>query len=312
MVTGAAGYIGGQTMLTLKDRGYSVIGVDTRTLPPHIKNIPDRFFQEDFSNDYVLHLLDQHRPQAIIHCAGTSLVGPSIQNPELYFRNNFVKTKRLVDSMIKNRLATRFIFSSSAAVYGEPTVAPCCEDSPVMPVSAYGQSKLMTEMMLDAYRRAYNLDVISFRYFNACGADAHIRHGQESGASHILARVLESMRDGRSFTLYGDQYATPDGTCVRDYVHVSDIADAHILAIDATVPSGTYNLGTNQSHSNREIIELARKITNCGLEVVIGTSRSGDPAKLTASADLFRGVSAWVPRYQIEDMLQHAWSWYTK
>ena len=310
IVTGAAGYIGGQTMLTLRDQGMRVIGIDLRTLPRHLQSVPDRFYQEDFASKHGLGRILEHRPDAIIHCAGTSLVGPSMSDPESYYRNNFVKTKSLADYVIKYASGTRIVFSSSAAVYGEPVITPCQESDPPLPVSPYGESKLMTEMMLAAYHRAYGLDYVAFRYFNACGADSQGRHGQEPGATHIIARVLESLRDNREFTLNGSDYATPDGTCVRDYVHVEDIALAHMMATYDAVPGGVYNLGTAVGASNREIMTAAENITDCDLRYVMGARRAGDPAVLTASSQRFNLVTGWVPRYNLHEIIQHAWAWY--
>ena len=312
LVTGAAGYIGGQTMLALREVGIKIIGVDIRLLPSHLKGVADLCVQEDFASAHALDLVQQHRPQAIIHCAGTSLVGPSVTNPELYFRNNFVKTKTMLDYMVKNRVQTRVIFSSSAAVYGEPRTTPCREQDPALPVSPYGESKLMIEMMLRSYQQAYGIDYVTFRYFNACGADARARHGQEPDATHIIARVLESIRDNREFTLNGTDYATADGTCVRDYVHVEDIAQAHVMAVNRTIPASIYNLGTSHGASNREIIAQAEVVTGRAAKVKVGAVRPGDPAVLTASAALFSNTSGWVPRYNLEEMIYHAWRWYTR
>ena len=312
LVTGAAGYIGGQTMLALRDQGFQIIAVDTRPLPQHLRSVADRFLQEDFANAYALDQIRDQNPQAIVHCAGTSLVGPSIANPELYFRNNFVKTKILLDYLVKNRIRTRVIFSSSAATYGNPVRTPCSEQDPTMPVSPYGESKLMIEMMLRSYQQAYGMDYVAFRYFNACGADPQARHGQEPNATHIIARVLESIRDNKPFTLYGDTYPTPDGTCVRDYVHVADIARAHVMAVDRTVPSSVYNLGTSHGASNREIIALAQRVTGKSVDIKTGPIRAGDPDVLTASAALFNNTTTWVPQYDLEQMLQHAWAWYVR
>jgi UDP-glucose-4-epimerase GalE len=312
LVTGAAGYIGGQTMLALRDQGFKVIAVDTRPLPQHLRSVADRFLQEDFANTYALDQIRDQNPQAIVHCAGTSLVGPSVTNPELYFRNNFVKTKTLLDYLVKNRIRSRVIFSSSAATYGNPVMTPCSEQDPTMPVSPYGESKLMIEMMLRSYQQAYGIDYVAFRYFNACGADPQVRHGQEPNATHIIARVLESIRDNKPFTLYGDTYATPDGTCVRDYVHVADIARAHVMAVDRTVPSSVYNLGTSNGASNREIIAMAERVTGKAVDIRVGAIRAGDPAVLTASASLFNNTTTWVPQYDLEEMVQHAWAWYVR
>lgn len=312
LVTGAAGYIGGQTMLALRDQGHSVIGLDLRALPRHLQSVPDRFYQEDFAKTSGLTLLHEHRPAAIIHCAGTSLVAPSVTDPEAYYRNNFVKTKQLVDYVIKNAPKTRIIFSSSAAVYGDPVITPCQESDPPLPVSPYGESKLMIEMMLAAYQKAYGLDYVAFRYFNACGADSQARHGQDPGASHIIARVLESLRDDREFVLHGTDYATADGTCVRDYVHVEDIALAHLMAVFDVVPAGVYNLGTSIGASNREIVTAAETVTGRKVKTVAGARRAGDPAVLTASSDRFNLVTGWVPRHNIHEIIQHAWAWYAR
>lgn len=312
IVTGASGYIGGQTVLKLKEQDITVVGIDVRPTPDHLKNICDRFYQEDFANDFALGLLDTFEPQAIIHCAGTSLVGPSITNPEHYYNNNFVKTKKMLDRLIKHDIKSRVIFSSSAAVYGEPVMTPCSESDPPLPVSPYGESKLMIEMALKSYSRAYGLDYVSFRYFNACGADPRRRHGQADGATHIIARVLESLRDNKQFTLNGDSYATDDGTCVRDYIHVDDLARAHVMSISQEVSRGVYNLGTSTGHSNREIIALAEKVTGKKLNYQVGPQRDGDPAVLTAASDRFNSVTAWVPRYNIEEIMRHAWAWYVR
>jgi UDP-glucose 4-epimerase len=312
IVTGASGYIGGQTILRLGDAGHNVIGIDIRPAPDHLKSACNRFYQEDFANEFALSLLDQFEPRAIIHCAGTSLVGPSVTNPERYYDNNFVKTKRMLDRLIKHEIKSRVIFSSSAAVYGEPVMTPCSELDPPLPVSPYGESKLMIEMALNSYSRAYGLDYVSFRYFNACGADPRARHGQANAATHIIARVLESMRDGKEFVLNGENYPTQDGTCVRDYIHVDDLARAHEMAIEPEIPAGVYNLGSSSGYSNREIMDLAQKVADKSLKFSAGPQREGDPAVLTAASDKFNLVSAWVPRYNIEEIIQHAWAWYTR
>ena len=311
VVTGVAGYIGGQVALQLKDAGHAVIGIDRRPLQKHQKGLLDSFVLADFDSDTAFKKLLNVRPDAIVHCAGTSLVGPSIKNPSEYYFNNVAKTLELITFITRAMPKTRIIFSSSAATYGEPVMVPCDEVDPTEPVSPYGESKLMIDMMLESYHRAYELDYISFRYFNACGADPRERHGQEPGATHIIARVLESIRDNQEFTLYGDNYPTPDGTCIRDYVHVNDIARAHVLALDQTIPVGIYNLGSNTGTSNREIIAAAERITNKTLTVTVGEQRVGDPPMLTASADKFNAVAGTWQSHSLDDMIQHAWKWYT-
>jgi UDP-glucose 4-epimerase len=230
IVTGVAGYIGGQVALQLQDAGHSVTGIDRRPLPQQQKGAM-KFVQADFdSNESYKKLLDV-QPNAIVHCAGTSLVGPSIKKPSEYYNNNVAKTMNLLNFITQALPRTRFIFSSSAAVYGEPIMPPCHEVDPKEPISPYGQSKLMVEMMLEAYHRAYGLNYVAFRYFNACGADMQARHGQEPGATHIIARVLESFETSKEFTFNGITIHTEDGTCVRDYVHVQDIARCTCMCV---------------------------------------------------------------------------------
>ena len=312
IVTGSAGYIGGQIMLQLKDAGHTVYGIDRQQPPRHLLGVCDRFLLQDFASDVALSWIISKQPDAIIHCAGTSLVGPSIQNPSEYYNNNVVKTLKLLD-IVKNSLPrTRFIFSSSAATYGEPIMTPCHEVDPCEPVSPYGQSKLMVEQILSSYNRAYGLDYVAFRYFNACGADRQGRHGQAPGATHIIARVLESIRDQKDFVLNGNDFPTVDGTCVRDYVHVEDIAGAHILALDRKIEPGVYNLGSNMGTSNHGIIECALDETQRPLNVVVGARREGDPAVLTASDEKFAAVVGQWRHYTLDDIIRHSWAWYNK
>jgi UDP-glucose 4-epimerase len=312
LVTGCSGYIGGQTAIKLKDLGHHVVGVDWQILPTHLRPFLDKFIHEDFGSQASLLDLMQLQPDAVIHCAGTSLVGPSATKPALYYDNNFVKTKRMLDTLVSNKFFPRIVFSSSAAVYGE-TLLPCKENDHLSPISPYGESKLMVEQMLRSYRSAYGVDSVSFRYFNACGADPKGRHGQAANATHIIARVLESVRDNQQFTLFGTDYDTEDGTCVRDYVHVDDIVAAHVMAINnMEVPQGVYNLGTNQGVSNLEIIKHAIKITQMDLRIVNGQKRAGDPAILTANAERFTAITGWKPKYTVEETIEHAWRWYNR
>ena len=312
IVTGAAGYIGGQVALQLKDAGHTVVGIDRRPLQPHQTSLLDGFVLADFDSNTAFKKLLDMRPEAIVHCAGTSLVGPSIKNPSEYYVNNVAKTLQLINFVSQAMPRTRIIFSSSAATYGEPVMTPCQEVDPTEPVSPYGESKLMIDMMLQSYHRAYGLDYVSFRYFNACGADPQARHGQEPQATHIIARVLESIRDDQEFTLYGNNYPTPDGTCIRDYVHVNDIARAHVIALDQTIPAGIYNLGSNTGTSNREIVAAAERVTGKKLKVIMGPSRLGDPPVLTASAAKFAQVAQGWRQFELDHMIQHVWKWYTK
>ena len=313
IVTGAAGYIGGQTVLKLLDQGHSVFAIDRVWAPDHLEHSGAKWLIGDFAGEVALQAIETFQPDAIIHCAGTSLVGPSMTNPAEYYDNNFVRTKILCDWLVQQKIKTRLIFSSSAATYGNPIMTPVQEVDPTEPISPYGESKLMIEWLLKSYRRAYGLDFVSFRYFNACGADSQGRHGQAPGATHIIARVLEAIRDNTgTFVLNGTDFETEDGTCVRDYIHVEDLAEAHVLAMDASIPADVYNLGTNQGYSNLQIIHGAIKITHKDLEYSVGPRREGDPAMLTADAGKFMSVSGWKSHFGLEDMIGHAWAWYNQ
>ena len=310
-VTGAAGYIGGQVSLALKDAGHEVMGIDRRHCPRHLTEVFDQFVLADIDSDQAKTKLIQFLPTAIVHCAGTSLVGPSMKHPSDYYHNNVVKTIHLLDLVHNAMPKTRIIFSSSAAVYGEPIMTPCHEVDPCEPMSPYGESKRMVEQILESYHRAYGLDYVAFRYFNACGADPEGRHGQEPGATHLIARLLESTRDDGQFRVYGDDYPTEDGTCVRDYVHVADIARAHVMALSSTIPTGVYNLGSLTGSSVKQVMERARVITRGMPRIGVESRREGDPAVLTASSDKFDQHGEW-KQYSLDDMIQHAWKWYVR
>jgi UDP-glucose 4-epimerase len=312
IVTGSAGYIGGQTALLLKDAGHEVYGIDRREPPKHLRGVCDKFLYQDFASDVALSYIINKQPDAIIHCAGTSLVGPSMQDPSEYYNNNVAKTLRLLDIVRKSLPRCRVIFSSSAATYGEPLLGECHEVDPCEPVSPYGQSKLMIDMILESYRVAYNLDYVSFRYFNACGADPKGRHGQEPGATHLIAKLLEATRDDGQFRIYGDDYPTADGTCIRDYVHVEDIARAHALALDLKIPAGIYNLGSNSGTSVKQVVDRARKIIGKMPYIVVEARRAGDPPELTATSKKFDLVAGAWRHHNLDAMIQHAWAWYNK
>ena len=219
----------------------------------------------------------------------------------------------MLDYIVKNNLTNiRIIFSSSAATYGNPIMTPVQEIDPTEPISPYGQSKLMIDWMLKSYQRAYGIDFVSFRYFNACGADSQGRHGQEPGATHVIAKLLEATKDDGIFKIYGVDYPTADGTCIRDYVHVDDIARAHALAIYHKIPAGIYNLGSNQGTTVKQIIERVMAVTGKLPAIQFGAARAGDPAHLTANPGKFDVLAGAWRHYTLDDMIQHAWTWYNK
>lgn len=310
VVTGASGYIGGQTAIALYEAGHKVFGIDLKSLPKHLEPYISQFYQTDFCSGRGLDVMSNTGIDAIVHCAGTSLVGPSKTNPQEYFHNNVGKTLAMLDSIIELEKRPRVIFSSSASVYGDPVMTPCEEIDPVAPISPYGQSKLMIEWFLESYAVAYGLDFVAFRYFNAAGADAQGRHGQEPGATHIVARALESLINNTEFTCNGNEYDTKDGTCVRDYVHVCDIAGAHVIAVDTIIPPGIYNLGNSSGYSNLEVIKEVETVAGKIVNLKFGPVREGDPATLTANSNKFSNIAGWKSSYNLHDIVAHAWAWY--
>lgn len=311
MVTGAGGYIGGQVGLDLVDRGYRVIGIDRRKRP--VSQHWHKTIEAGFTSEDTLRCITRQQPAALVHCAGTSLVGPSVDNPGEYYRNNVARTVKLLEHVRQYSPRTHVIFASSAATYGNPPpeLIPLKEDAAGNPISPYGRSKLMVEHILEDYAQAYGIKSTAFRFFNVCGADWLARHGQEDGATHIIARVLESIRDDATFTCYGRDYDTPDGTCIRDYVHVSDIASAVRTAIETGI-TGAYNIGTNRGVSNLEIVETAQAVTGKKVKLEFGARREGDPNRLLADATRLMTDTNWQPQYCLEDMIAHAWKWYVR
>ena len=309
VVTGAAGYIGGITCIELKKQGYYVIGIDRR-YRDHLVEYYDDYYHGDFTDFESYKKIQQHYPAAIIHCAGTSLVGPSLMNPSEYFTNNVSKTNSLLSFLSAELPDTKFIFSSSAAVYGETSnLEYYKETSPTEPISPYGQSKLMVEQMLKWYKNAHGLNYVSFRYFNAAGADQDALHGQEPNATHLIAKIFDAGLNDKDFTLYGATYPTKDGTCIRDYIHVTDLANAHILAIDNRI-NGLYNLGSFTGYSNLEVLSEIEGTLNKKIVTIIESKRIGDPAKLIADSSNFRSSADWEPKYTLNNIINDCNTWY--
>jgi UDP-glucose 4-epimerase len=309
VVTGAAGYIGGITCIELKKQGYYVIGIDRR-YREHLVEYYDDFYHGDFTDFESFKKLKQHNPCAIIHCAGTSLVGPSLTNPAEYFTNNVTKTNTLLSFLSAELPNIKFIFSSSAAVYGEKAGVEFFKESfNTTPISPYGESKLMIEKMLGWYKQAHGLRYVAFRYFNAAGADASGAHGQEPNDTHIISKIFDAALNDKEFTLYGANYPTKDGTCIRDYVHVTDIALAHILAIDNRV-DGVYNLGSSSGYSNLEILQAVTDALSKKIVTIVEVNRQGDHARLIANSSNFTSSAEWIPQYDLNDIITDCITWY--
>jgi len=315
-ITGCNGYIGGQTALRFKDLGYKVLGVDRNNTAPWISERLDQVITGDINNAIFINSFIDKNPVALIHIAGTSLVGPSVTDPGPYYFNNVGNTAKMLGTLASRGWKKTVVFSSSAAVYGEPKTETLSEASPLLPISPYGQSKLMAEQVLRDCANSYGFRTIALRYFNACGADDQVRHGQLKAATHVIARIMETIVNKGVFTLNGTDYPTADGTCVRDYLHVSDIAEAHYLAtkFGEGSPKGTsleLNLGSGKGVSIKEIIASVERITGRTVLVHKGPVRPGDPATLVANAARARKTIGWKPEHSsIDNIVKTAWAWY--
>ena len=313
LVTGGAGYIGSVVAERLLGRGNTVVVLDS-LVRGHRMAVPNEaeFIRGDLRDrDWLIRTVADVRPDAVAHLAGEALVGESATDPAKFFDVNVHGGLNLLDAMV-NAEVNRLVFSSTAAVYGEPASVPITEDAPRVPVKAYGASKWSFEQMLPWYAAAYGLRHISFRYFNACGATVERGefHVPETHLIAILLEVALGLRD--EIQLFGADYETPDGTCIRDYIHVSDIADAHVLALSSIdeLDSGAFNLGTGTGFSNRDVIESVRRVTGHSIPVVPAPRRTGDPARLVASAARATDVFGWRPAYPtLDTMVETAWKW---
>ena len=319
IVTGGCGYIGSHVARAFKMNGDRVIIID-RVMRPHTLKGMDGFFIDDFASEESLATIIDLHPDVIVHCAGTSLVGPSMTNPAEYYDNNIIKTIALLNVVRGMDKKPLIMFSSSASVYGNPASVPVIEAALKDPISPYGNTKYMTELILRDYASAYCISSMCFRYFNAAGAEPrNFDLGQEPGATHIVARALEASLAGRAFTINGDDYATPDGTCIRDYVHVWDIAIAHVKGAEfissvtdgsSTAVALSFNLGTNTGVSNKQIVDYV--YGRYGLpHVNFGPRRAGDPDELVADAQSARDLLDWEPQFSdIETIIDSAYKWY--
>jgi UDP-glucose 4-epimerase len=313
IVTGGAGYIGATTVQSLLDSGHEVVVYDNLS-KGHADAVPDSvpLVQGDIADRQRLDsLFREHRPDAVVHFAALIEAGESMQVPEKYFRNNSASTLTLVESMLANGVG-KFIFSSTAALYGEPERIPIHEDDTLKPTNAYGESKLLVEQMLAWFHRIHGLRYSSLRYFNAAGSNG--RSGElHDPESHLIPIILQAAAGKRDHvSIFGTDYPTEDGTCIRDYIHVSDLADAHVLALEALDAREKliYNLGNGKGFSVRQVIDSARRVTGKAIQAVESPRRPGDPAVLVASSDKIKKELRWSPRYpELDDIVASAWEW---
>ena len=313
LVTGAAGYIGGVVAERLLEHGHRVAAFDDLS-QGHRAAVPAGagFFEGDLRDrSRLAEVISSVRPDAVVHLAAEALVGESVTDPAKFFEVNVTGGLNLLDAM-RGAAVRRLVFSSTAAVYGEPEAIPIREDAPLRPVNAYGASKLAFERALPWYASAYGLRHVSLRYFNACGATAE-RGEHHVPETHLIAILLEVALGLRSeIRIFGSDYDTPDGTCIRDYVHVGDIAEAHLLALDRVdrIESGAFNLGNGTGFSNQEVVEAARRVTGHPIPALAADRRAGDPARLVASAERASEVLGWSPRHRtLDEMIATAWAW---
>lgn len=313
LVTGGAGYIGSVVVERALDRGHEVVVIDNLQ-EGHRAALKGecRLVVGDYGNAGLLDSLLSAEPfDAVVHLAAETTVALSVADPAIYFRNNTVNGLTLLDAMRRHGVM-RMVFSSTAATYGEPVATPITEDHPQRPINAYGESKLMFERCLGWYHRAYGLRAASFRYFNAAGATA-ARGEAHRHETHLIPLVLEAATGARAaIDVYGDDYPTRDGTCVRDFVHVADIADAHLLALDQLDSLGLewFNIGTGTGHTVAEVVHAVQEVTGRRVEQRRLDRRPGDPATLVACANRIRSKLDWTPQYPtLESIIETAWAW---
>lgn len=317
LVIGGAGYIGSHTVRALLEQGYHVTVLDNLSRG-HRAAVPQQvqLIVEDIHHiDAVRQILQEYHIDAVMHFAAHSQVGESMENPTIYYDNNVVGSYSLLEA-VRQAGVKYFVFSSTAAVYGEPEKTPITEDMPYCPTNVYGQTKLMIETMLAQFSRAYGLRYVALRYFNAAGASPDGIIGEDhTPETHLIPLILQTaLGQRKSIKIFGTDYPTPDGTCIRDYIHVSDLADAHCRVLQYLAQGGQsqyFNLGSQHGFSVREMIETAKKVTGCDFPVEEAPRRAGDPAVLIAGSEKIRQVTGWQPQHsQVETIIADAWNWH--
>lgn len=319
LVLGGAGYIGSHTVYELIETGEDVAIIDNLQTG-HIKAVHPkaRFYKGDIRNrEFLDSVFAKEKIDAVIHFAAYSLVGESMEKPLKYYENNLCGTKILLDSMVANGI-NKIVFSSTAATYGEPESLPILETDKTEPTNPYGETKLAMEKMFKWVGRAHNINFVSLRYFNACGAHVSGEIGEDHAVeTHLIPLILQVPNNKREHIyIFGDDYNTKDGTCIRDYIHVTDLAQAHILAVKYLRNGGNsdiFNLGNGIGFSVKEVIETARKVTGHPIPAQISPRRAGDPAKLIASSNKARKILGWKPEHaELEEIIATAWNWHKK
>jgi len=319
LVTGGAGYIGAHAVKALKRSGYEVIVLDNLVYgyADVVKDVLDVPLVIGDTNDRALldDLFARYSFSAVMHFAAYAYVGESVTNPAKYYRNNVTGTLTLLEAMVAASVKN-FVFSSTCATYGVPESVPITEDQPQNPINPYGMTKLMVERILADFDPAYGLKSVCFRYFNAAGADPDGQLGENHDPeTHLIPLVLQTaLGEREAISVFGTDYPTPDGTCIRDYIHVSDLADAHVLGTDYLLKGGdsqVFNLGNGNGFSVKEVIATARQVTGRKIKVVECDRRPGDPPSLVGSGEKARSMLGWNPQYfDLTDIISHAWVWH--
>jgi UDP-glucose 4-epimerase len=315
LVTGGAGYIGSHTVRLLLAHGHDVTVYDNLSMGHRAAVLAERLIVGDLKDvDRLDQLLLERRIEAIVHFAASAYVGESVTDPAKYYRNNLINSLNLLE-LCRKQAITRFVFSSTCATYGTPETVPITESTPQRPINPYGETKLAFEKALRDYAAAYKLGVIALRYFNASGAADDASIGEDhTPETHLIPLVLQVALGQRPhIAIFGDDYPTPDGTCVRDYIHVDDLAEAHRLALTAIEP-GTfraYNVGIGKGASVRDVISVAEAVTGKSISAVVTPRRAGDPAELVAASDAIRRDLNWSPKYtSLRSIIESAWRWH--
>jgi len=318
LVVGGAGYIGSHMVKMLSLAGHDVVTLDNLSNGYEDAVKYGEFIEGDIADAQLLNsIFSKTAFDGVMHFASYIQVGESVEKPSMYYKNNVTHTQVLLDAMVEHGI-TSFIFSSTAATFGEPEYIPIDEKHPQMPINPYGHSKLMVEQILADFDHAYGLKSVSLRYFNAAGADADGELGERHiPETHLVPLVLQAASGRRdSIAVFGTDYDTPDGTCVRDYIHINDLCSAHLLGLEHLVAGGeskAYNMGNGQGYSIKEVIDVAKKVTGNNFEVKLAERRDGDPAKLVADSSLLQKELGWSPQYtDLETIIRHAWEWEQK
>lgn len=316
LVVGGAGFIGSHMVIALHQAGYRVIVLDNLSHGHRQAILHAELVIGDLNDKFCLkELFTQHQFFAVIHFANLIDVAESVMDPAKYYQNNVVGTLNLLDAMLAHNV-DKFIFSSSAAVYGEPQYFPIDEQHPLLPINPYGRAKRMTEEIIQDYAKSYGLRYAIFRYFNAAGADPSGRVGEmHRDETHLIPLALQvALGTRKVLTINGNDYLTADGTCIRDYVHVNDLCDAHLQAIEAlhkNHPNMICNLGSSHGYSVQEVLTTVRLVTGHDIPIIIGPRRPGDPAKLVANASLAKRMLHWQPKYNdLTVMVKHSWQFF--